>query len=282
MVLDGGAYRTDGTGSPAVFCMADTAIHEAELTANASEAVSVQGGNALRLYDCDLTGNMGDDLENDSAWNVLLYRNTSWDYDAGPALLEMKGGSLTAGNGGIFYTTNTESVITLSKVKILYPQVKDFFLKCTGNDHQGGWGKAGSNGADCLFTADSQDMEGDVVWDETSRLDFYMTNNSTLKGAVLQEKSHAGGEEDGYCNLYIEEGSTWTVTGDSTLTRLSCKGTIKDDEGDTVTVLGTDGTAYVQGTGRYTVTVLYYEMAANTSGASKLSRWSDYQVAVPE
>lgn len=282
MVVDGGSYRTKGTGSPAVYCMSDIAIHEAELTADASEAVSIEGGNALHLYDCELTGNMGDNLSNDSTWNVLLHQSMSEDYDTGSSIFEMEGGTLNAKNGGIFYTTNTDSSITLSKVKIVYPNVKDFFLKCTGNDHQGGWGEAGSNGSVCVFTAASQDMEGDVIWDGISRLDFYMSKNSRLKGAVLKEKSQAGVEEDGYCNLYIEEGSTWIVTGNSILSRLSTKGKIVDGEGNTVTVRGTDGTIYVKGTGKYTITVFSYEMAANMSGASEMSKWTDYQAEIPQ
>ncbi len=282
MVVDGGSYRTKGTNSPAVYSMADIAVHEAELRADASGAVIINGRNALHLYDCDLTGNMGDDLNNESAWNVLLYQNTSEDYDTGNSIFEMGGGTLTANNGGIFYSTNTKSIITLSNVKMVYPDVMDFFLKCTGNDHQGRWGEAGANGSDCVFTASGQDMEGDVIWDGISQLDFYMTKDSTLKGAVLQDKSHAGADQDGYCHLYIEEGCTWTVTGNSTLSRLSCKGKIVDNEGQTVTVRGTDGTLYVQGTGKYTVTVIYYEMAANMSGASEMTRWTDHQAKLPE
>lgn len=74
----------------------------------------------------------------------------------------------------------------------------------------------GANGADCLFTAIDQTMEGNVIWDSISDLDFYMTGESTLTGAVVQDESNAGGGGDGYCNLYIGEDATWIVTGDST------------------------------------------------------------------
>lgn len=198
-----------------------------------------------------------------------------------PNIFEMQDGTLAAGNGGIFYTTNGESVITLSDVKIVYPEVRDYFLKCTGNDNHAGWGTIGANGADCLFTADNQDMEGDIIWDDISRLDFYMTKKSTLRGAVLNEKNEAGANP-GYCNLYIEDGCTWTVTGDSTLTRLSGRGKLEDDEGGTVTIQGIDGTVYVQGSGKYTVTVHAYETEANMSGTSEMTRWMDHQVKIPE
>ena len=57
------------------------------------------------------------------------------------------------------------------------------------NANERGWGTAGDNGADCLFTAVQQEMEGDVVWDSISQLDFYITDGSTLTGAVTDDET---------------------------------------------------------------------------------------------
>ena len=181
----------------------------------------------------------------------------------------------------MFYTTNTESTITLSDVDITYADDSEFFLKCTGNDNQRGWGTSGANGADCLFTAIKQSMEGDVIWDSISQLDFYMTDGSTLTGAIVDDESCAGDGGDGYCNLYIEKGSKWIVTGDSTLSTLENAGTIQDADGKTVTIKGTDGTVYVEGDSQYTITVDSYKTTADTSKASSTTSWSDYEVEEP-
>lgn len=282
MVVDGGSYTSNGTGSPAIYSTADIAVNDAELTANGSEAICIEGLNSIHLFDSDLTGNMSDDEQNDCTWNVILYQSMSGDSEVGNSTFEMDGGSLTAKNGGMFYTTNTESTITLSDVDITYADENDFFLRCTGNNNQRGWGTSGQNGADCLFTAVNQKMEGDVIWDSISQLDFYMTEGSTLTGAVTDDETFAGEGGDGYCNLYLDKNSTWIVTGDSTLTSLSNAGTIKDAEGNTVTIKGTDGTVYVQGTSQYTVTVGSYDTKGDVSGASTVSSWSDYEVAEPE
>ena len=281
MVVNGGTYTSNGVGSPAIYSTADIAVNNATLTANGSEAICIEGLNSIHLFDSDLTGNMSDDEQNDCTWNVILYQSMSGDSEVGNSTFEMNGGSLTAKNGGMFYTTNTESTITLSDVNITYADDNDFFLKCTGNSNQRGWGTSGENGADCLFTAVKQDMEGDVVWDSISQLDFYMTDGSTLKGAVVDDESNAGNGGDGYCNMYIEKGSTWTVTGDSTLTSLQNAGTIVDESGKTVTIKGTDGNVYVEGDSEYTVTVGSYKTSADVSGASKTSSWSDYKVDRP-
>ena len=282
MVVDGGTYTSNGIGSPAIYSTADISVNNATLTANGSEAICIEGLNSIHLFDSDLTGNMSDNEQNDCTWNVILYQSMSGDSEVGNSTFEMNGGSLTAKNGGMFYTTNTESTITLSNVGITYADDNDFFLKCTGNSNQRGWGESGKNGADCLFTATQQEMQGDVVWDSISQLDFYMTDGSTLTGAVTDDESNAGEGGDGYCNLYIGEGCTWTVTGDSTLSSLSNSGTIVDDKGNTVTVKGTDGTVYVEGESDYTVTVDSYSDKADLSGASDTTQWSDYEVEKPE
>ena len=282
MVVDGGTYTSNGVGSPAIYSTADISVNNATLTANGSEAICIEGLNSIHLFDSDLTGNMSDDEQNDCTWNVILYQSMSGDSEVGNSTFEMNGGSLTAKNGGMFYTTNTESTITLSDVDITYADENDFFLKCTGNSNQRGWGENGKNGADCLFTATKQEMQGDVVWDSISQLDFYMTDGSILIGAVTDDESNAGEGGDGYCNIYIGEGCTWTVTGDSTLTSLSNSGTIVDDKGNTVTVKGTDGTVYVEGESDYTVTVDSYSDKADLSGASSTTQWSDYEVTKPE
>lgn len=281
MVVDGGTYTSNGTGSPAIYSTADIAVNEATLAANGSEAICIEGLNSIHLYDSDLTGNMSDDSRNDCTWNVILYQSMSGDSEVGNSTFEMDGGRLTAKNGGMFYTTNTESTITLDDVDITNAEDSEFFLKCTGNSNQRGWGSTGANGADCLFTAVDQTMEGNVIWDSISDLDFYMADESTLTGAVTQDESNAGDGGDGYCNLYIGEDATWIVTGDSTVSALHCAGMIEDNEGKTVTVKGTDGTVYVKGDSSYTITVSTYEDSADLSGASATTSWSVYENEKP-
>ena len=282
MVVDGGTYTSNGVGSPAVYCTADIAVNNAELTANGSEAVCIEGLNSLRLYNSNLTGNMSDDDQNDTTWTVILYQSMSGDSEVGNSTFQMDGGTITSKNGGLFYTTNTECTITLKDVDITYNDDNEFFLQCTGNNNQRGWGQSGANGSDCNFTADSQDMKGNVIWDSISDLDFYMTNGSTLEGAFVNDESNAGNGGDGYCNVVIDKDSTWTVTGDSTITSLSNAGTITDADGKTVSIVGTDGTTYVEGDSDYTITVGFYQDSADTSASTTVDDWSNYEVERPE
>ena len=282
MVIDGGNYVSNGVGSPAIYSTADIAVSNATLTANGSEAICIEGLNSIHLYDCDLTGNMSDLDQNDNTWTVILYQSMSGDSEVGNSTFQMDGGSLTSENGGVFYTTNTESTITLNNVDINYNDDNEFFLQCTGNTNQRGWGQSGVNGADCHFTGISQDMQGDVIWDSISDLDFYLTEGSSLTGAVVDDESYAGEGGEGYCNVYVSADSTWTVTGDSTVSSLENEGTIVDSNGKTVTIQGTDGTVYVQGDSEYTITTGFYSDTADMSGATAIQDQSVYTVEKPD
>ena len=282
MVIDGGNYVSNGVGSPAIYSTADIAVSNASLTANGSEAVCIEGLNSIHLYDCDLTGNMSDLDQNDNTWTVILYQSMSGDSEVGNSTFQMDGGSLTSENGGVFYTTNTESTITLNNVDINYNDDNEFFLQCTGNTNQRGWGQSGVNGADCHFTGISQDMQGHVIWDSISDLDFYLTEGSSLTGAVVDDESYAGEGGEGYCNVYVSADSTWTVTGDSTVSSLENEGTIVDSNGKTVTIQGTDGTVYVQGDSEYTITTGSYSDTADMSGATAIQDQSVYTVEKPD
>lgn len=282
MVVDGGTYTSNGTGSPAVYCTADIAVNNATLTANGSEAICMEGLNTIHLFDCDITGDMQDLSQNDTTWTIIVYQSMSGDSEVGNSTMQIVGGSLTSKNGGLIYTTNTEANILLADVDITYSDDSEFFLMCTGNTNERGWGTAGANGSDCTFTADDQDMEGAVIWDSISDLDFYMTNGSTLTGYFVDDETYAGNGGDGYCSVYISDDSTWTVTGDSEITNLYNEGTIVDADGKTVSIVGTDGTVYVEGTSSYTITVEKYSDSADFSGVAEADSWTNHAVAKPE
>jgi hypothetical protein len=280
MVVDGGTYTSNGVGSPAVYVTADISVNNAALTANGSEALCMEGKNNVRLYGTTLSGNMADlDVNSGNTWTVILYQSMSGDSEVGEGKFEMAGGTLVSKNGGLFYTTNTQSEFVLSDVTIEASEDSEYFLRCTGNANQRGWGASGNNGADCKFTGVAQAMNGDVIWDSISDLDLYLTSGSALTGAVLNDESEAGGGGDGTCNLYVSKDSRWIVTGDSTLTSLESEGAVVDADGKTVSIVGTDGTVYVQGDSPYKVTVSSYSSACDLSGAGAVSSWSEHEVS---
>lgn len=275
MTVDGGRYTSNGVASPAVYVTADISINNADLSATASEALCMEGLNTVRLFDCNLSGAMQDLSQNDNTWTVIVYQSMSGDSEIGKGRFEMSGGTLESANGGLFYTTNTESEFILSNVAITACEDSEYFLRVTGNTNQRGWGNVGSNGAECVFTGLNQLMEGNVIWDNISTLDMYIAESSHLIGAVVNEAAYEG---SGYCKLYIDASSMWIVTGDSVLSELYCEGSIVDSEGRNVSVVSADGTVLLEGDSEFSVTVDAYSDVCDLSGMGVCSDWADYAV----
>ena len=239
--VDGGTYTTNGTGSPAVYSTADITVSNATLTANNSEAVVVEGQNSVALVDCDATGNMSGTYNGDAdenIHNVMIYQSMSGDAEVGSSSFSMTGGSLTALSGDMIYVTNTDCDISLSGVELTL--ANDKLLTIEGNSSSRGWGTAGANGANVNFTADAQVLTGDITVDTISTLNMAMTGGTAFTGTINVVENEAGGTavEDNVV-LTIDEGCTWTLTGDCTLTSLTNNGTIEFN-GYTITLA--DGT----------------------------------------
>ncbi len=240
---DGGSYTSNGYNSPAVYSTAAITIKDAALTANNSEALVIEGQNSIDLEDCTVSGNMSDTKgtsSDENVHNVMIYQSMSGDADVGTSSFSMTGGNLTSNNGDMFYITNTDCTLSLSGVDIVNKDSDAYLMNITGNSATHGWGTAGANGAQVTFTADVQTLEGDIRVDSISTLNMTLSGNSTFTGTINIDENEEGGEAvSDNAVATIEEGSTWTLTGDCTITSLTNNGTINFN-GYTITLA--DGT----------------------------------------
>ena len=241
--VSGGTYTTNGYNSPAVYSTADITVENAALTANHSEALVIEGQNSITLTNCDVSGSMSDTegaSSDENVHNVMIYQSMSGDAEVGTSSFSMTGGSLTGLSGDMFYVTNTHCVLYLSGVKLHNTDAAAYLLRVTGNSASHGWGTAGSNGAQVEFTADAQELEGDILVDSISTLTLTLQNGSSFTGTVnITENAEGGAAVSDNAVITIESGCTWTLTGDCTLTSLTNHGTI-DFNGYTITLA--DGT----------------------------------------
>ena len=241
--VDGGSYVSNGYNSPAVYSTADITVKNAFLTANNSEALVIEGKNAITLENCTVTGNMSDtkgSSSEENVHNVMIYQSMSGDADVGTSTFSMTGGTLTSKNGDMIYVTNTHCVLTLSGVTIQNEDADGALLRVVGNSASHGWGTAGSNGAQVEFTADGQTLNGDIVVDTISTLNMTLTNGSSFTGTVnIVDNAQNGTAVSNNAVVTIESGCTWTLTGDCTITSLTNSGTINFN-GYTITLA--DGT----------------------------------------
>lgn len=215
LTVDGGTYTTSGsTGAPAVYSTADITVSNATLTAKTSEAVVVEGLNSVALNNCLVSGNMtgSNGSSTDNIHNVMLYQSMSGDADVGNSSFTMTSGSLTANSGDMFYITNTDASVALSGVTLV-PAANTKLLLVSGNDGARGWGKAGSNGGNCSFSATNQKLDGDILVDAISTLDLTIKEGSRFTGAINSDGTAASS-----LKLTLDATSTWFLTADSYVT----------------------------------------------------------------
>ena len=229
VIVSGGSYRTAGLNSPAIYSTADITAATATLKAENSEALVIEGKNSIELTNCAVSGCMskteGSSSE-ENVHNVMLYQSMSGDADVGTARLSITGGTLTGESGDMFYVTNTHSVISLNGVSIKTGDKDAYLLRVSGNSGERGWGKAGQNGAQAELTADSQKLEGNILVDSISTLDFKLKNGSEFVGSISILKNTDGTAVENNVTVRVGEGCTWTLTGDCSISKLDNSGLI--------------------------------------------------------
>ena len=235
VTVNGGSYTTDGTGSPVIYSTADITVSDALMESTASQGVVVEGSNSVTLNDVDLTAdnNTKNSDKSDYYQAVMIYQSMSGDAAEGTASFTMNGGTLTNKNGDIFFVNNTVADINLSDASIIN-EGDGIFLRAAA----AGWGTEGSNGGQVTLNASGQTIDGDMVVDEVSNLNLYLADGSSFVGAINTD-GQAGG-------VYVDlsGGSTWTLTGDSYITSLTCDADSIDLNGYTLYV---NGEAYSEG-----------------------------------
>ena len=243
VVVDKGTYTSNGYNSPAVYSTADITVSNATLTANNSESLVIEGKNSIKLNNCDVLGNMSStegSSSDENVHSVMIYQSMSGDAEVGTSEFDMTGGSLTGNNGDMFYITNTHSIINLSNVDITNKDADAYLMRVTGNSAARGWGKAGANGAQVEFTASNQTLNGDIAVDTVSTLNMTLTDSSDFTGTInIIDNAQNGTAVDNNAVVTIDSDSTWTLTGDCTVTSLENNGTINFN-GHTITLA--DGT----------------------------------------
>jgi hypothetical protein len=197
----GGTVTTSGTKSPPIYSTGEITVTGGTMQATNSEAVAIEGKNSVTLTDTTISGA--------KSWGVLIYQSMSGDAEVGTGDFTMTGGMLTAGEGPLFYTTNTKAAINLEGATLVNPS--GILLKASAGD----WGTSGSNGAAVTFTADAEALDGNIVCDGISTVSLTLRNSTTLEGSINAEHTAKS------VALTLDETSVWEVAGNSYLTSLT-------------------------------------------------------------
>ena len=228
--VDGGEYVSKGYNSPAVYSTADITVKNANLKAENSEALVIEGQNSITLENTKVEGNMSDDKGSSSdtnVHNVMIYQSMSGDAEVGKSVFNMKEGILTNNNGDLIYVTNTTSEITLENVKIENNDQDGRLLAVLGNDASHGWGTAGSNGGNVTLKAKDQKLDGKIEVDSISTLNLTLSGSTVFNGTVnIVDNLENGESVENNAEVTVEEDAVWNLTGDVKISKLNNKGKI--------------------------------------------------------
>ncbi len=213
VTVTGGDYTTSGKGSPVIYSTADITVNDATMTSTASQGVVVEGKNSVTLNNVNLTADNNTKNSDKSSYYqaVMIYQSMSGDAAQGKSSFTMNGGTLSNKNGDVFFVNNTATDINLSNAEIIN-NGGGIFLRAAA----AGWGSEGSNGGQVTLNAANQIINGDMIVDSVSNLNLYLKSGSAFTGAINSDG------QAGEVYVEIEDGSTWTLTGDSYITSLTC------------------------------------------------------------
>ena len=221
--INTGVDQKSGRGSPLIYSTGNITLKNSHGTSYVSQIGCIEGKNSITLENCDLTGyaegNRQDGSEYVDLGGVFIYQSMSGDADVGTSLFDAKNSKLSIaedssvyGTAPMFHITNTACVINLDNTELNFGS--NIFLESSGQNQ---WGTTGSNGGVCELNTDNEKISGNVIVDDISSLNWTM-KNTEFSGAV---------NSTGNTTVNVADGSTWTLTGDSSVSSLELSGNIE-------------------------------------------------------
>ena len=222
LLAENSSFTTTGQESHGVYTNGDVTVTNGTVNAKATKAAVIKGNNTLTLESATLEGNE----TNSVPYNVVLYADESAIGTMGTQQFNAKDSTLISHKGGMFYVTSTHGRITLENTAIQQDNTLPV-LTVTGNDGSFGWGNPGSNGGHVELVLKNQKLDGNILVDSISDVNVNLTEGSTWTGAVhIVPNAQNGDAYKTNADIFISEGSTWTLTEASEATTVNNLGTI--------------------------------------------------------
>ena len=221
--INTGVSKSSGRGSPLIYSTGNITLENSKGTSYVSQIACIEGKNSIELSNCDLKGYSEGNRKDGDAYvdlgGVFIYQSMSGDADVGTSLFTAKNSKLAIpedssvySQAPMFHVTNTACVINLENTEMSFGS--GTFLEVSSQNQ---WGTTGSNGGTAELNTNNEKIDGNVTVDSISSLNWTM-KNTEFKGTV---------NATGNATVKVADGSTWTLTGDSTLSSLSVSGNIE-------------------------------------------------------
>ena len=220
--INTGVSKTSGRGSPLIYSTGNITVDNTKGTSYVSQIACIEGKNSIEVTNSDLSGYSEGNRKDGDAYvdlgGIFIYQSMSGDADVGTSHFTAKDSKLTIPQESsvykeapMFHVTNTACVIDLKNTEFSFGS--GTFLEVSSQNQ---WGTTGSNGGNAELNTDSEKIDGNVIVDNISSLNWTM-KNTEFKGAV---------NSTGNTTINVADGSTWTLTGDSSISSLAVSGKI--------------------------------------------------------
>ncbi len=231
--INTGVSKDSGRGSPLIYSTGNITVDNTKGTSYVSQIACIEGKNSIDVKNSDLSGYGEGNRKDGDAYvdlgGIFIYQSMSGDADVGTSHFTAENSKLTIpkessvfSEAPMFHVTNTACVIDLKNTELSFGS--ETFLEIAGQNQ---WGTTGSNGGTAELNTDTEKMEGNVIVDSISSLNWTM-KNTEFNGAI---------NSTGNTTVKVADGSKWTLTGDSAVSALEVSGEI--DYGNfTLTVNG--------------------------------------------
>ena len=221
--INTGVDKQSGRGSPLIYSTGNITLANSQGTAYVSQIACIEGKNSINIENSQLTGygegNREDNGEYVDLGGVFIYQSMSGDADVGTSQFTCSNSKLSIAEDSnyyktapMFHVTNTACVINLDNTEVNFGS--GIFLDNSGQNQ---WGTVGSNGGEVELNTKNMVINGDVIVDTISSLNWNM-ENTEFNGAI---------NSTGNASVTIGSGSTWTLTGDSSISNLEVDGNIE-------------------------------------------------------
>ena len=207
VIVNGAKIHTSGEGSPCIYSTGNIQLTNGEGVATGSEIAVVEGKNSITLQNANLTGHI--------KHGVMLYQSFSGDANVGVASFTAKDSVLNNNSSGpMFYITNTTAKAALENTTL--NQSGDILVKVTSDR----WGSAGKNGGDFTLNAQSQQLNGQILANNISKVTLNLGEGSTFSGTINNDNQAEA------ANISLTKGASWQLTANAYVT------TITDEQTD--------------------------------------------------
>jgi hypothetical protein len=227
--LNTGVDNGTGRGSPCIYSTGNITVSNSKGTAYSSQIACIEGKNSITLNNCDFNcfaqGNREDNGEYVDLGGLFIYQSMSGDADVGTSTFNATDCKLSIDESSKYYSvapmihiTNTNAIINLKSTDLSFGS--GLLLDVSGQNQ---WGTINENGGNLEFNADEEKLEGNIVVDTISLLNFNM-KNTNYNGAINPD------DNLGETNVNIDSSSNWTLTGNSHVSSIENNGNIEYGE----------------------------------------------------